>query len=86
MVVNAVAPAVQEEVDLLTAQGVNKIILISHLQDVGEDLALAGELSGVDVMIAGGGDELLASEGDPLSPGDAATAPAGDSAVRDRPR
>lgn len=78
VVVNAVAPAVQEQVDLLTAQGVNKIILISHLQDVGEDLALAGELSGVDVMIAGGGDELLASAGDPLSPGDASSVPFGD--------
>jgi 5'-nucleotidase len=78
VVVNAVAPAVQAQVDQLTAQGVNKIILISHLQDVNEDLALATELSGVDIMIAGGGDELLASEGDLLSPGDAATAPAGD--------
>ncbi|MBA4170657.1 MAG: bifunctional metallophosphatase/5'-nucleotidase [Chloroflexi bacterium] len=78
VVVNEVAPAVQEQVDLLTAQGVNKIILISHLQDVGEDLDLAGELSGVDVMIAGGGDELLASAGDPLSPGDASSVPFGD--------
>ena len=77
VVVNAVAPAVQAEVDDLTAAGVNKIILISHLQDVNEDLALAGELSNVDVMIAGGGDELLADPGDLLSPGDAATTPAG---------
>ena len=54
----------------MQASGVNKIILISHLQDVNEDLALAGELSGIDVMIAGGGDELLANEGDLLVPGD----------------
>jgi 2',3'-cyclic-nucleotide 2'-phosphodiesterase (5'-nucleotidase family) len=77
VVVNEVAPAVQAQVDQLTASGVNKIILISHLQDVNEDLALAGELSNVDIMIAGGGDELLADEGDLLSPGDAATTPAG---------
>jgi 5'-nucleotidase len=49
---------------------VNKIILISHLQSIEEDLALAGELTGVDVMVAGGGDELLANEGDLLVPGD----------------
>ena len=77
VIVNEVAPAVQAEVDRLTAAGVNKIILISHLQDVNEDLELAGSLAGVDVMIAGGGDELLASEGDLLSPGDAGTTPAG---------
>ena len=54
VVVNAVAPAVQAEIDALTLAGVNKIILISHLQSVLEDQALAGELEGVDVMIAGG--------------------------------
>jgi 2',3'-cyclic-nucleotide 2'-phosphodiesterase (5'-nucleotidase family) len=77
VVVNEVAPAVQAQVDDLSGAGVNKIILISHLQDVNEDLALAGELSNVDVMIAGGGDELLADEDDLLSPGDATTTPAG---------
>jgi 5'-nucleotidase len=70
VVVNAVAPAVQAEIDALTLAGVNKIILISHLQSVLEDQALAGELEGVDVMIAGGGDELLANAGDLLIPGD----------------
>ena len=77
VVVNAVAPAVQAEIDRLTDHGVNKIIVISHLQDVNEDLALATELSGVDVMIAGGGDELLINDDDPKSPGDAETAAAG---------
>lgn len=75
VVVGPVAPAVQAQVASLAAQGVNKIILISHLQNVAEDLALAGQLSGVDVMIAGGGDELLANPGDPLAPVD--TTPAG---------
>jgi 2',3'-cyclic-nucleotide 2'-phosphodiesterase (5'-nucleotidase family) len=70
VVVNAVAPAVQAEVDRLHAAGVNKIILVSHLQNINEDLALAGELTGIDVMIAGGGDELLANPWNPLSPGD----------------
>jgi len=70
VIVNEVAPAVQAEIDRLTRKGVNKIILISHLQSVDEDLALLKELYGVDIAIAGGGDELLANEGDLLVPGD----------------
>jgi 5'-nucleotidase len=71
VIVNDVAPAVQAEVDALELLGVDKIILISHLQNIAEDQALAPLLSGVDVMIAGGGDELLANAWNPLSPGDA---------------
>lgn len=65
-----VAGVIQAEIDALEAEGVNKIVVISHLQNVNEDLNLAAQLSGVDVMIAGGGDELLANEGDLLVPGD----------------
>ncbi len=49
----------QAQVDALLAEGVNKIILISHLQSINEELALATTLTGVDIIIAGGGDELL---------------------------
>ncbi len=65
-----VAGAIQTEIDALTAAGIDKIVVISHLQDIDEDVALAANLSGVDVMIAGGGDELLANPGDPLVPGE----------------
>ncbi|MCB0163845.1 MAG: 5'-nucleotidase C-terminal domain-containing protein [Anaerolineae bacterium] len=65
-----VAGALQTEIDALQSEGVNKIIVISHLQNVNEDLDLAGQLSGVDVMIAGGGDELLADADTVLVPGD----------------
>ena len=65
-----VAGRVQAEVDALTGAGINKIILISHLQSIEEDLELAPQLSGVDIMIAGGGDELLANDGAVLIPGD----------------
>lgn len=65
-----VANAVQAEIDALENNGVNKIILISHLQGIAEDSTLATQLSGVDIMIAGGGDELLADEDDLLIPGD----------------
>jgi 2',3'-cyclic-nucleotide 2'-phosphodiesterase (5'-nucleotidase family) len=63
--------SVQKAVDELTADGVDKIVLISHLQNVEEDRALVAQLRDVDVAIAGGGDELLANPGTPLVPGDA---------------
>ncbi|MFC7327107.1 bifunctional metallophosphatase/5'-nucleotidase [Marinactinospora rubrisoli] len=68
------AAAVQAEADALMAQGVNKIVLISHLQGISEERALVSELSGVDVVIAGGGHELLADDDTPLVPGDTVTA------------
>lgn len=70
VVVNAVLPAVQAEVAEAEANGIDKIILISHLQDIDGDIALATQLSGVDIMIAGGGDELLANPDDLLLPSD----------------
>ncbi|HZD18075.1 MAG TPA: bifunctional metallophosphatase/5'-nucleotidase, partial [Actinomycetota bacterium] len=70
-----VADEVQQEVDELTAAGANIIILISHLQSISEDLDLAPMLSGVDIMIAGGGDELLANPNNTLIPGDAIFGP-----------
>jgi 5'-nucleotidase len=70
VVVNAVAPAVQEQVDLLEGMGIDKIVMISHLQDIEADILIAKVLSGVDVMVAGGGDELLANPDDLLLPSD----------------
>jgi 5'-nucleotidase / UDP-sugar diphosphatase len=75
IVLDDVAAAMQAEVDKLEAMGINKIILISHLQSVAEDIELAPMLSGVDIMVAGGGDEVLANEGDLLVPGDSAFGP-----------
>ncbi|WP_336922460.1 bifunctional metallophosphatase/5'-nucleotidase [Aquipuribacter sp. SD81] len=60
----------QAQVDLLTDSGVDIIVLQSHLQDINEELELVTELSGVDVVIGGGGAELLADEDDLLVPGD----------------
>lgn len=70
--VNSVTTAVAEQVAALESMGVNKIILISHLQGIQEDSALVASLSGIDVVIAGGGDEVLANEGDVLIPGETA--------------
>ncbi|MEN8375990.1 MAG: 5'-nucleotidase C-terminal domain-containing protein [Gemmatimonadota bacterium] len=65
-----VAAAIMAEVGALEASGVDKIILASHLQSVQEELTLIPMLDGVDIVIAGGGDELLANPGDLLIPGD----------------
>ena len=53
------AVAVQAEVDRFLARGVDKVILVSHLQHIGVDRELIGLLRGVDVAVAGGGDDLL---------------------------
>lgn len=70
VIINDVLPAVQTEIMRLQQRGANIIILSSHLQSVQEDLDLLAQLSGIDLAIAGGGDELLANDGDLLIPGD----------------
>jgi 2',3'-cyclic-nucleotide 2'-phosphodiesterase (5'-nucleotidase family) len=70
VIANEVLPAVQAEVEKLQEEGVTKIIMISQLQSIQEDIALAALLDGVDIMVAGGGDELLANDDDVLIPGD----------------
>ena len=69
-IISDVAEEVQAEVDRLESSGVNKIVLISHMQDVNADIALVSQLNGVDVLVAGGNDELLANESDLVIPGD----------------
>ena len=70
VVSSEVAAKVQEEVNLLNQNGAKLIILVSHLQGVSEELSLLTELSGVDVVIAGGGDNRLANPSDILIPGE----------------
>jgi 2',3'-cyclic-nucleotide 2'-phosphodiesterase (5'-nucleotidase family) len=62
------AAVAQQQIDLLTLRGVNKIVLVSHLQDVNNDKELVALLRSVDVAVAGGGDELLANADTPLLP------------------
>ena len=69
-VIRDVAREVQAEVDRLEASGVNKIVLVSHQHDLNADIALVGRVHGVDVVVTGGGYELLANECDLLIPGD----------------
>ncbi|MBP9502100.1 MAG: bifunctional metallophosphatase/5'-nucleotidase [Candidatus Promineofilum sp.] len=58
--------AVQAEVDRLESMGVNKIIFSSHLQDLQNDIDLLGELTGIDIAVGGGGDEILVNPAMPV--------------------
>ncbi len=63
-VIGNVFEAIQREADALTADGVDIIIVVSHLQGIDEEKALTARLKNVDVVIAGGGDELVRNPGD----------------------
>ena len=55
--------AVQGEVDALTAQGVNKIIVLSH-SGFGVDKRVAAETTGVDVIVGGHSNTFLSNRSD----------------------
>ncbi|MGA4494229.1 DUF4214 domain-containing protein [Vreelandella venusta] len=60
----ALAELIQPVIDDLEAQGINKIILSSHLQQIQFEEELATLLDGVDIVIAGGSNSLLADQED----------------------
>ena len=60
----ALVGLIQPVIDDLEAQGVNKIILSSHLQQIQFEEELATLLDGVDIVIAGGSNSLLADQED----------------------
>ncbi len=66
-----VAAEIQTSVDALTATGINKIIVTTHMQQINiERDELAPRLRNVDIIIAGGSNTLLADSTDPLRSGD----------------
>ncbi|WP_291298849.1 choice-of-anchor I family protein [Elioraea sp.] len=69
------ASQLQGEIDALTAAGVTKIILVSHLQDWRNEQELAGLLTNVDIILSGGSDAIFANPSDVLKPGDVAVNP-----------
>jgi 5'-nucleotidase / UDP-sugar diphosphatase len=64
------ANVVNEQVRRMQRRDVNKIIVSAHLQGIAADEALIPMVRGVDIWIAGGGDDLLANPDDTLIPGD----------------
>ncbi|WP_353932954.1 5'-nucleotidase C-terminal domain-containing protein [Okeanomitos corallinicola TIOX110] len=68
---DALAAILQPVINQLQTQGVNKIIVVSHLQQIALEQELITKLSGVDVVVAGGSDTILANGDDSLRSGDA---------------
>ena len=64
VIINDVKSSLQQAANTLTEMGVNVIIALTHLQNVDEEKALAQEIDGVDIFVAGGGDNLLGDDGD----------------------
>ncbi len=67
---NALANVIQPAVDELVDRGVNKVVLVTHLQQIRNELELATLLSGVDIILSGGSDTRLLDETDQLFQGD----------------
>ncbi|WP_413691769.1 hypothetical protein [Psychromonas sp. KJ10-2] len=66
------AVLIQEKVDELTALGINKVILLAHMQSISIEEELATLLTDVDIIVAGGSNTLLADSTDRLWDGDEA--------------
>jgi 2',3'-cyclic-nucleotide 2'-phosphodiesterase (5'-nucleotidase family) len=60
----ALAKVIQPVIDTLEADGIDKIVLLSHLQQIQFEQELAPLLDGVDIVIAGGSHQLLADAED----------------------
>jgi len=71
---DALAAEIQLSVDALVSTGINKVVLLAHMQQLNIERELAKRLKNVDVIIAGGSHTLLADSTDPISPGDTAAA------------
>jgi 2',3'-cyclic-nucleotide 2'-phosphodiesterase (5'-nucleotidase family)/endonuclease/exonuclease/phosphatase family metal-dependent hydrolase len=67
---DALAAIIQTEVDAILATGVNKVILLAHMQQIAIEEALASRLSGVDIIVAGGSNTRLFDADDTQRPGD----------------
>ena len=70
--VDALAAEIQGAVDALVERGVDKIVLLAHMQQFSIERALATRLADVDIIVAGGSNTLLADADDTLRPGDTA--------------
>jgi len=61
---------VQAAIDAVQERGANRVFMVTQLQSIGNDTALAQQLRGIDVIVSGGGQETQQDAGDPLVPGD----------------
>ncbi|MTF37636.1 choice-of-anchor I domain-containing protein [Cyanobacterium aponinum] len=71
----AIADSVQPFVDELVAQGINKIVLMTHLQQFEVEQALASKLRHVDILMGGGSHRVMANDDDTLRQDETQTPP-----------
>lgn len=71
----AIADSVQPFVDELVNKGINKIVLMTHLQQFEVEQALASKLRHVDILIGGGSHRVMANDGDSLRQDETQTPP-----------
>lgn len=69
---DALAAIIQAEVDALLAAnpGMNKVVLLAHMQKLTIEEALATRLENVDIIVGGGSNTRLFDETDRVRPGD----------------
>jgi 2',3'-cyclic-nucleotide 2'-phosphodiesterase (5'-nucleotidase family) len=60
----------QPLIDQMKALDIDKIILLSHLQQIDNERELATLLNGVDIILGGGSNTIFANPGNELEPGD----------------
>ena len=70
--INGLAAIIQREVDALVGQGIDKVILLAHMQRIDVEKELATKLVDVDIIVAGGSNTILADATDRLRIGDKA--------------
>lgn len=64
------AAEIQPSVDALTAKGINKIVLLAHMQQLSVEKALAPKLKDVDLIVGGGSNTGLYDSNDLIRAGD----------------
>lgn len=74
---DALAAEIQADVDALIAAnpGLNKVILLAHMQQISIEQALAERLRHVDIIVAGGSNTRLFDGDDVTRPGDSVQGP-----------
>lgn len=68
--VDALAARLQQGVDEMTAAGIDKIVMLAHMQSIAVEKALATKLKNVDIIVAGGSNTRLADADDKLRVGE----------------
>ena len=64
--VSDLAAVIQSSVDALKATGINKIVLLAHMQQMTVEKQLAELLDGVDIIVAGGNNTRMGDSNDTL--------------------